>query len=113
MAFLAASPRKEAEMANRLKMATVQSILTSHERGWSQRRIASELDVDRETVSRYVELARQASQPAAEAISKPANAPISGPGAPADPEGREAAATPQNRSRKAARPTSEAASQTA
>ena len=46
-------------MANRLKMATVQSILTLHERGWSQRRIAVELDVDRETVSRYVELARQ------------------------------------------------------
>ena len=44
--------------------------------------------------------------------SKPANAPILGPGSPADPEGREAAATPQNRSRKAARPTSEAASQT-
>ena len=43
-------------MANRLKMATVQSILTLHERGWSQRRIAVELDVDRETVSRYVEL---------------------------------------------------------
>lgn len=63
-------------MANRLKMATVQSILTLHERGWSQRRIAVELDVDRETVSRYVELARQASQPATEAISNPANAPI-------------------------------------
>ena len=64
-------------MANRLKMAQVQSILTLHERGWSQRRIAVELDVDRETVSRYVELARQTSQPAADAISKPANAPIS------------------------------------
>lgn len=68
-------------MANRLKMATVQSILTLHERGWSQRRIAIELDVNRETVSRYVELARQANRLAAEAISKPANAPISeGPG---------------------------------
>lgn len=63
-------------MANRLKMAMVQSILTLHERGWSQRRIAVELDVDRETVWRYVELARQASQPTAEALSKPANAPI-------------------------------------
>lgn len=63
-------------MANRLKMAMVQSILTLHERGWSQRRIAVELDVDRETVSRYVELARQASPPAADSISKPANAPI-------------------------------------
>ena len=46
-------------MANRLKMATVQSILTLHERGWSGRRIARELDVDRETVSRYVQLDQQ------------------------------------------------------
>jgi transposase len=76
MAFLAASPRKEAEMANQLKMATVQSILALHERGWSGRRIADELHVDRGTVSRYVELARQASQSVAEALSKPANAPI-------------------------------------
>ena len=67
-------------MANRLKMAIVQSILTLHERGWSQRRIAVELDVDRETVSRYVELARQASQTAADAISKPASAPMTRPG---------------------------------
>ena len=70
MAFLRQEPRKEGQMANRLKMATVQSILTLHDRGWSQRRIAVELDVDRETVSRYVELARQASQPVAHAISK-------------------------------------------
>jgi transposase len=63
-------------MANRLKMATVQSILTLHERGWSQRRIAIELGVNRETVSRYVELARQASHPVSDAVSKPANAPI-------------------------------------
>jgi len=70
-------------MANRLKMATVQSILTLHERGWSQRRIAVELDVDRETVSRYVELARQAREPATDAVSNPAHAPILGPGTPA------------------------------
>ena len=100
-------------MANQLKMATVQSILTLHGRGWSQRRIAVELDVDRETVSRYVELARQASQPASEAISKPANAPILAPGSPADPGGRDAATTPPGRSRKAARPTSGAATQPA
>lgn len=45
-------------MTNRLKMAAVQSILTLHERGWSQWRIAVELDVDCETDSRYVELSR-------------------------------------------------------
>jgi transposase len=72
--------RKEALMANRLKMATVQSILTLHERGWSQRRIAVELGVDRETVSRYAALARQAGQAAADGISNPANAPIPRPG---------------------------------
>jgi transposase len=65
-------------MANRLKMATVQSILTLHDRGWSGRRIAAELDVDRETVSRYVRLTRQA--PPTE-DSKPANAPIEPAGA--------------------------------
>jgi transposase len=60
-------------MANRLKMATVQSILVLHDRGWSGRRIAAELDVDRETVSRYVKL-RQPVPPVE--VSKPANAPI-------------------------------------
>lgn len=44
-------------MSNQLKMAQVQSILALSERGWSQRRIARELGVDRETVSRYVGLA--------------------------------------------------------
>jgi hypothetical protein len=77
-------PRKEAKMANRLKMATVQSILTLHERGWSQRRIATELDVNRETVSRYVRLARQ-SDPADQA--NPAIAPI-------DPAGLSAFSNP-------------------
>ena len=63
-------------MANRLKMATVQSILTLHERGWSQRRIADELDVNRETVSRYVQLSREANPTGPAEISKPAIAPI-------------------------------------
>ena len=43
-------------MSNQLKMAQVQSILALHVRGWSQRRIARELGVDRETVARYVGL---------------------------------------------------------
>ena len=35
-------------MANQLKMATVQSILSLHAQGWSQRRIATAVGVDRE-----------------------------------------------------------------
>lgn len=45
-------------MANRLKMAKIDSIVTLHERGWSRRRITAEVGVDRETVSRHIELAR-------------------------------------------------------
>jgi len=49
-------------MANRLKMATVQSILSLHERGWSQQRIAQALGVDRGTVSRHVRRAAESAQ---------------------------------------------------
>lgn len=45
--------------------------------------------------------------------SKPANPPILGPGSPADPNGHDTTTTPSGRSRKAARPTSEAPAQTA
>ncbi len=55
-------------MANRLTMAEIQVILGLHERGWLQRRIARELDRDRETVAKYVR--------AASCIPKPAKAPI-------------------------------------
>ena len=41
-------------MANRIRMAVVDSILVLHRRGWSYRRIARELGIHRETVSRYV-----------------------------------------------------------
>ena len=34
-------------MANQLKMAKVQTILTLHQQGWSQRRISDELGIDR------------------------------------------------------------------
>jgi len=57
-------------MANRLKMAVVNAILTLNELGWPQRRIARELGIDRETVARYVH------SPPAEA--KPATNPIPG-----------------------------------
>ena len=43
-------------MANQLKMAKVHSIQTLHACGWSQRRIARELGVHRETVARYVQM---------------------------------------------------------
>jgi transposase len=68
-------------MANQLKMAMVHAILTLRQRGWSQRRIARELGIDRETVARYVHLWEADSKPATNAPTgsdspKPANAPI-------------------------------------
>jgi hypothetical protein len=41
-------------MANRLKMADGQSIIALARLGWSYRRFAAEVGVDRETVSRHV-----------------------------------------------------------
>ena len=69
-------------MANQLKMAMVNAIGMLKERGWSQRRIARELGIDRETVARYVHLHNTESNPATNAptgseLSNPAtNAPI-------------------------------------
>ncbi|MCP4602903.1 MAG: IS21 family transposase [Proteobacteria bacterium] len=68
-------------MANQLKMATVETIWTLKERGWSQRRIAKELDINRETVARYLKSQPPDSKPATNAPTgsldaKPANAPI-------------------------------------
>jgi transposase len=51
-------------MANQLKMADVQAILSLDAQGWSYRAIAERLGVHRETVSRYVRLAAAASKPA-------------------------------------------------
>jgi hypothetical protein len=76
-------------MANRLKMATVHSILTLHERGWSARRIARELQVNRQTVSRHVRLAKQATSAEPGDGSNPAHAPIS-------PAGESALPNPAN-----------------
>jgi len=68
-------------MANQLKMAIVNAIWMLKERGWSQRRIARELGIDRETVARYVNLGLTESKPATNAplgseAPKPANAPL-------------------------------------
>ena len=54
-------------MANLLKMAVSETIRTLHRRGWSQRRIADELGINRETVARHLRRA--------DPTSKPANAP--------------------------------------
>jgi len=71
-------------MSNLLKVAMIDTILSLHRRGWSQRRIASELDINRETVARYLKQARAAPKPAnappgsdsLETAPKPANAPL-------------------------------------
>ena len=44
-------------MANQLKMADIQSVLALHNNGWSARRIARDLGINRETVGRYLRLA--------------------------------------------------------
>jgi transposase len=70
-------------MANLLKMAIRETIRSLHRQGWSQRRIADELGINRETVARHL---RRADPP-----SKPANAP---PGSDADPDASKPANAP-------------------
>lgn len=48
---------------NQLKMDIQQAISSLSGRGWSQRRIARELGINRETVARYRSLAREAKEP--------------------------------------------------
>lgn len=48
---------------NQLKMDIQQTISTLSRGGWSQRRIARELGIDRETVARYRRLAREVAEP--------------------------------------------------
>ncbi len=67
-------------MANQLKMDMVNAILTLKQRGWSQRRIAREFGINRETVAKYLNLPDADSKPATNAPtgsegSKPATAP--------------------------------------
>jgi len=51
-------------MANQLKMADIQAILSLKELGWSNRRIAKKLGIHRETVAGYVNRAQADSKPA-------------------------------------------------
>jgi transposase len=78
---------------NQLKMDIQQTICTLSRGGWSQRRIARELKIDRETVARYRRLARQAEAP------KPAIPPagselVEGSNPAIVPPGAEASTTP-------------------
>ncbi len=79
-------------MANRLKMANIQAILQLHALHWSQRRIARELGVDRETVAKVIRQAqadpKPAKAPSGSEGAKPAtlgSAPGPGPSEPAVP----------------------------
>jgi len=47
-------------MSNVLKVSLQETICTLDARGWSRRRIARELGINRETVSRYLLLAKPA-----------------------------------------------------
>ena len=77
-------------MANSLKMAQVNTIETLLKRGWPKRRIARELGIHRETVSRYARLL-------AESDSKPA---ISTPGSQGGVGSKPAIPTPGARGRR-------------
>jgi transposase len=71
-------------MANLLKVAVVNAIVTLRQRGWSLRRIARELGIHRDTVARHVQLAQtkgaagqnQPNPPAGSGPPKPAIAPL-------------------------------------
>ncbi len=58
-------------MANLLTMATIDAILTLHQRNWSIRRIALELGLHRDTVARHLRLHEQAVQAAQTAAPDP------------------------------------------
>ena len=63
-------------MSNRLKMAKINDILGLHQQGWSQRKIANQLGVDRGTVARYLAGASKAAKaPTGSADSNTAKAP--------------------------------------
>src|SRR5271157_1370194 len=71
---------------NQLKMDIQQAISTLSGSGWSQRRIARELGIDRETVARYRRLAREVGEPKP-AIPPAGSEPAEGPNPAAVPPG--------------------------
>jgi transposase len=78
-------------MPNLLKAAMLDTIQSLHQRGWSKRRIARELGIDRETVARHLGQVQAGSKPAnappgsapTDDCSKPAIAPAGSTGPPA------------------------------
>src|SRR5258708_13181090 len=74
-------------MANRLKMAMVDTVQRLLEQGWSYRRIGRELGIHRDTVARLAGKSKPAKAPlgadGADGESKPAKAPLG-----ADPLGQ-------------------------
>lgn len=65
-------------MANRLSMAKVNAILSLHQSGHSNRRIAKLLGVDRETVGKYVEAAENQPNAPTGSVESPDTIPASG-----------------------------------
>lgn len=80
---------------NQLKMDIQQTIGTLSRGGWSQRRIARELGIDRETVARYRRLARLAEAPKP-AIPPTGSEPAYGPNPAIVPPGAETPAVPNH-----------------
>src|SRR6266436_3867113 len=78
---------------NQLKMDIQQTISTLSRSGWSQRRIARELGIDRETVARYRGLARQVEE-SNPAISPAGSEPVQGPNPAIVPAGSEVTTAP-------------------
>ncbi len=78
---------------NQLKMDIQQTISTLSRSGWSQRRIARELGIDRETVARYRRLARQREEPKP-AIPPTGSGPVEGPNPAIVPPGPEVMTAP-------------------
>ena len=64
---------------NQVKLSQQQSISTLHQAGWSNRAIARELDLDRETVGKYLR-AQKAANPPASVAAEPPKPAISTPG---------------------------------
>ena len=79
-------------MANQLKMAFIDTLLHLHAQGWSRRRIARELGIDRSAVARHLRAAAAAAPSRADgdavqivsAESKPARAPTGSAALPAE-----------------------------
>lgn len=80
---------------HQLKMDIQQTISTLSCGGWSQRRIARELGIDRETVARYRRLARQVAEPKP-AIPPTGSEPVEGPNPAIVPPGPEVATAPSH-----------------